>query len=165
MFSAQSTTRDYIRAENKLQSISELLCTRVILHQPQVGSLNCYAIIRSIGSKLPSCVRLSCWQYVGDSETRCCILSLWFSDGDYKPEILSRITQGNSSIDKVETSLEWQDAFLSVPRYDWCAPLSHPSSCMLVNYGPLQQSSKEEYKPEKWDATAKYYTSSSASIP
>ena len=28
---------------------------------------------------------------------------------------------------------------------DRCAPLSHPSSCMLVNHGPLQQSSKEEY--------------------
>ena len=47
--------------------------------------------------------------------------------------------------------------FLSVPRYDWCAPLSHPSSCMLVNHGPSQQSSKEEYKPWKWGATARYY--------
>ena len=28
-------------------------------------------------------------------------------------------------------------------------PLSHPSSCMLVNHGPSQQSSKEEYKPWK----------------
>ena len=27
--------------------------------------------------------------------------------------------------------------------------LSHPSSCMLVNQGPSQQSSKEEYKPLK----------------
>ena len=43
--------------------------------------------------------------------------------------------------------------FLSVPRYDWCA-LSHPSFCMLVNHGPSQQSSKEEYKPWKWGATA-----------
>ena len=34
--------------------------------------------------------------------------------------------------------------FLSVPRYDWCAPLSHPSICMLGNHGPSQQSSKEE---------------------
>ena len=49
--------------------------------------------------------------------------------------------------------------FLSVPRYDWCAPLSHPSSCMLVNHGPSQQSSKEENKPWKWGATARYYTS------
>ena len=64
----------------------------------------------------------------------------------------------NTSIDKVETSLERQEYF-SVPRYDWCAPLSHPSSCMLVNHGPSQQSSKEEYKPWKWGATARYYTS------
>ena len=28
------------------------------------------------------------------------------------------------------------DISASVPRYDWCAPLSHPSSCMLVNHGP-----------------------------
>ena len=37
--------------------------------------------------------------------------------------------------------------FLSVPRYDWYAPLSQPSSCMLVNHGPSQQSSKVEHKP------------------
>ena len=49
--------------------------------------------------------------------------------------------------------------FLSAPRYDWCAPLSHPSSCMLVNHGPSQQSSKEEYKPQKWGATGRCYTS------
>ena len=47
--------------------------------------------------------------------------------------------------------------FLSVPRYNWCAPLSHPSSCMLVIHGLSQQSSKEEYKPWKWGATARYY--------
>ena len=39
--------------------------------------------------------------------------------------------------------------FLSFPRYDRCAPLSHPSSCTPMNYGPSQQSSKEEYKPRK----------------
>ena len=43
--------------------------------------------------------------------------------------------------------------FLSAPRYDWCAPLLHPSSCMLLNYGPSQQSSKEEYKHWKWGAS------------
>ena len=37
--------------------------------------------------------------------------------------------------------------FLSVPIYYWCAPLSHPSSCMLVNHGPSQRSSKEECTP------------------
>ena len=45
--------------------------------------------------------------------------------------------------------------FLSVSRYDWCAPLSHPSSCMLVNHGPSRQSSKEEYKPWKWGAATR----------
>ena len=28
-------------------------------------------------------------------------------------------------------------------------PLSHPPSCILVNHGPSEQSSKEEYKPWK----------------
>ena len=54
--------------------------------------------------------------------------------------------------------------FLSVQRYDWCAPLSHPSSCMLVNHGPSQQGLKEEYKPWKWDATARYYASHSKTM-
>ena len=49
--------------------------------------------------------------------------------------------------------------FFSVPRYDWCTPLSHSSSCMLVNHGPSQQSSKEEDKLWKWGATARHYTS------
>ena len=49
--------------------------------------------------------------------------------------------------------------FLSAPRYDWCAPLSHPSSCMLMNHGPSQQSFQEEYKPWKWCATARYCAS------
>ena len=49
--------------------------------------------------------------------------------------------------------------FLSVPRYKYCAPLSHASSCMLVNHWPSQRSSKEEYKPWKWGATARYYVS------
>ena len=30
---------------------------------------------------------------------------------------------------------------------------------MLVNHGPWQQSSKKEYKPWKWGATARYYSS------
>ena len=62
----------------------------------------------------------------------------------------------NSRIDKVETSLEWQSISLSW-RYDWCAPLSYPSSNTLVNYEPSQQSSKEEYKPRKWGATARHH--------
>ena len=49
--------------------------------------------------------------------------------------------------------------FLSVPRFDWCAPLSHQSSCMLMNHGPLQKNCTEEYEPWKWGATARYYAS------
>ena len=49
--------------------------------------------------------------------------------------------------------------FLSVSRCDWCAFLSHPSSSMLMNHGPSQQSSKEEYKSWKWGAAARYYAS------
>ena len=49
--------------------------------------------------------------------------------------------------------------FLLIPRHDWCVPLSHPSSCMLVNHGPSEQSYKEEYKPLKWGATTRYCAS------
>ena len=61
----------------------------------------------------------------------------------------------NSSTDKVETSFGMAGVFPSVPRYNRCAPLSPPSSCMLVNHRPSQQSSKEQYKPWKWGATAR----------
>ena len=36
------------------------------------------------------------------------------------------------SIDKVETSFQWQKFFLSVPRYYWCAPMSQPASCISL---------------------------------
>ena len=32
-------------------------------------------------------------------------------------------------------------------RYDWCAPLSYASTCMLVNHRPSWQSCEEECKP------------------
>ena len=35
-----------------------------------------------------------------------------------------------------------ENAFFSVQKYYWYAPLSHPSSYMLVNQGPSQQSCK-----------------------
>ena len=59
-----------------------------------------------------------------------------------------------SSIDKVEASLVWQEYF------SWFQGMTDatPSSCMLVNHEPSQQSSKE-YKPRKWGATARYYAS------
>ena len=33
--------------------------------------------------------------------------------------------------------------FLSVPRYDWCVPLSNPSSYVLVNHGPHSRARKK----------------------
>ena len=50
------------------------------------------------------------------------------SDEGSKRQILSRTAQTTAAL---------------------CAPLSHPSSCMLVNHEPLQQSFKEEYKAWK----------------
>ena len=67
---------------------------------------------------------------------------------------------GNSSIDKAETSLDWQEYFSQLQDTTDALPCHiHLPLCMLVNQGPSQQSSKEEYKPWKWGATARYYTS------
>ena len=58
------------------------------------------------------------------------------SDEDSRLEILSRTAQTTA----VSTRLQpvWNDrgAFLSVPRYDYCAPLLHIQEFMLVNHGP-----------------------------
>ena len=78
------------------------------------------------------------------------------TDEGSKPEILSRIAQQHWH---GWNQFGMTGVFLSASRYNWCTPLSHPSSHMLVNHGPSQQSSKEEYKPWKWGATARYYTS------
>ena len=48
------------------------------------------------------------------------------NDEGSKPEILSRIAQTTAALTRLK-----------------------PSACMLVNHGPSQQSSKEEYKPWK----------------
>ena len=53
----------------------------------------------------------------------------------------------------------YHDTSSQFPDMTGCAALSHPSSCMLVNYGPSQQSCKEEYKPWKWCDAARYYAS------
>ena len=37
-------------------------------------------------------------------------------------------------------------------------------TCMLVNHGPAQQSPKQEYKPWKWAATARYYASHTEAV-
>ena len=38
-------------------------------------------------------------------------------------------------------------AFLSVPRYNWYVPLSHPSSCMLVIMDPQSRAPKKNTSP------------------
>ena len=68
------------------------------------------------------------------------------TDEGSKPEILSRIVQTTAALTRLKSV--WIDKSISLSsKIRRCAPLSHPSSCMLVNHGPSQQSSKEEYKP------------------
>ena len=68
------------------------------------------------------------------------------TDEGSKPEILSRIAQTTAALTRLKPV--WNDRSISLSsKIVLCAPLSHPSSCMLVNHGPSQQSSKEEYKP------------------
>ena len=66
----------------------------------------------------------------------------------------------DSSIDKVETSLERQEHLSQFQDITDALPCHfHLNSCVLVDHGPSQKSSKEEYKPWKWAATAKFYAS------
>ena len=59
------------------------------------------------------------------------------SDEGSKPEIPSRVAHTTAALIRLKpVEMTW--VFLSVPRYDWCALLSHPSSCMLVNHEPSQ---------------------------
>ena len=70
------------------------------------------------------------------------------TDESSKPEILSRIAQTTAALTRLKPV--WIDKSISLSStIRLLRSLSHPSSCMLVNYGPLQQSSKAEYKPWK----------------
>ena len=70
------------------------------------------------------------------------------TDEGSKSEILSRIAQTTAALTRLKPV--WIDKRISLSsKIRRCAPLSHPSSCKLLNYGPSQQSSKEEYKPWK----------------
>ena len=63
------------------------------------------------------------------------------TDEGSKPEILSRIAETTAALTRLKPV--WNDRCISLSSKIRCAPLSHPSSCMLVNHGPSQQSSKE----------------------
>ena len=60
------------------------------------------------------------------------------TDEGSKPEILSRVAQTTAALTRLKPVWNDRSIFLSAPRCDRCAPLSHS-----------QQSSKEEYKPRK----------------
>ena len=78
------------------------------------------------------------------------------TDEGSKPEVLSGITQTTAALTRLKPV--WNDRSISLSsKIRLMRPLSHPTSCMFVNHGPSQQSSKEEYKPWKWGATARYY--------
>ena len=70
------------------------------------------------------------------------------SDKGSKPEILSRIAQTTAALTRLRPV--WIDKSISLSsKIRLMRSLSHPSSCILVNHGPSQQSFKEEYKPWK----------------
>ena len=85
-------------------------------------------------------------------------LSSVITDEGSKPEIVSRLAQTTAALTSLKPDWNDRNIFLSskIPLM-WSFVTS--SSCMLVNHGPSQQSFKEEYKPWKWGATAKYYAS------
>ena len=70
------------------------------------------------------------------------------TDEGSKPEILSRIANMTAALTRLKP-FESTGAFLSVPTYNSCNPLPHPSYCILVDHGPSQQSFKEEHEPWK----------------
>ena len=59
------------------------------------------------------------------------------TDKGSKPEILSRIAQTTAALTKLKPV--WIDKSISLSsKIRLMRSLSHPSSCMLVNYGPSQ---------------------------
>ena len=66
------------------------------------------------------------------------------TNGGSKQELLGRIAQATAALTRLKPL--WNDRSIS---FSSKIRLSHPSPCMLVNHGPSQQSSKEEYKPWK----------------
>ena len=70
------------------------------------------------------------------------------ADEGSKPEILFRIAQATAALTRLKPV--WIDKSISLSsKIRLMRSLVTSSSCMLVNNGPSQQSSKEEYKPWK----------------
>ena len=68
------------------------------------------------------------------------------TDEGSKLEILSMIAQTTAALTRLKAVLNDRSISLS-SKIRLISSLVHPSSCKLVNHGPSQQSSKEEYKP------------------
>ena len=70
------------------------------------------------------------------------------TDEGSKLEILSMIAQTTAALTRLKAVLNDRSISLS-SKIRLISSLVHLSSCKLVNHGPSQQSSKEEYKPWK----------------
>ena len=68
------------------------------------------------------------------------------TDESSKPEILSRIAKTTVALTRLKPV--WNDRIISL-SFKIQLMRSLVTSCMLVNHGPSQQSSKDEYKPWK----------------
>ena len=64
---------------------------------------------------------------------------------DSKPEILSRIAETTAALTKLKPV--WIDKSISLSSKIRLLRSFVTYTCMFVNHGPSQQSSKEEYKP------------------
>ena len=74
-----------------------------------------------------------------------------------KPEILSRTAQTIAALTRLKPV--WNDRSISLSsKLRLMHSLVTSIFLYAVNHGPSQQSSKEEYKPWKCVATARYYT-------
>ena len=86
-----------------------------------------------------------------ETVTRFKYLGLVMIDEGSKPEILSRIAQTTAALTRLKPV--WIDKSISlsskIQLMRSLVTSIQPSSCMLVNNGLSQQSSKEEYKPWK----------------
>ena len=85
-------------------------------------------------------------------------LGLVITDEGSKPEILSGIAQTTAALTRLKPV--WIDKSISLSsKIRLMRSLVTSIFLYAVNHGSTQQSSKEEYTPWKWGATARYYTS------
>ena len=77
-----------------------------------------------------------------ETDTSCKYLGSVITDEGSKLEILSRIAQTTAALTRLKPGWNDRSISLSSKIQSW-ASFSHPSFCILVNRGPLQQSSKD----------------------